>query len=132
VEPAPEREPEVAGRDRLVPAVPKHRRRLVVPVAGHRLRVDDQPRLAVAGQHVLVVQVAMEHHPRPAVGEQVGDQREGLLHQSVRDRGVAGQGAQLRRPAVEVRRHREQLPWGRDVDPLVEPRHDLTGLENRH
>jgi hypothetical protein len=72
-------------------------------VAVDGLGVDHQPRLTVGGQHVLVVQVAVDD---PAIGGrfcgQVGADRQRLLDQAVRDGRVARQGCQLGVPPLDV------------------------------
>ena len=129
VEAAPQAVPDVVGAE-LVPPVPQHRRELVVRVAAHRLGVDDQPRLAVARQHVVVVQVAVDDHAdRRGVGHQVSGQRHALLAHPPRDRRVRGQRLEVGGPALDVRRDRAQLRKRGHVDPRVEAGHDLAGLE---
>ena len=117
----------------LLPAVPQHRRGLEVGVARHRLGVDHQPGLAVAREHVLVVQVAVDD-PADArrVGDEVATEGERLLDQPARDRRVARQGGERVQPLLDERRDGAQLRQGRPVDPGVEPRHDLAGLEVPH
>ncbi len=119
---------DVAGE--LVPAVPEQRRHLVVRVAAHRLGVDRQPRLAVGGEHVLVVQVGVDHPAhRRGVRHEPAAQRHRLLDEAVRQPGVAGQRGEPLGPAVDVLGERAQLRRRRHVEAAVEPGDDPARLE---
>ena len=119
--------PDVSGD--LVPSVPQHRCDLVVRVTVKRFGVDHQPRLPVTGQHVGVVQVGMQQtiRNRP-VDHQVATQRNGLLDQPPRNRGVARQSGQLCIPALKARRQRTQPRQRRHMDAAVQPGDDTAGF----
>ena len=72
----------------LVPAVPQHRRDLVVRIAVHGPGTDREPPLTVGREHVPVVKVAVDDAAGRFVS-QLAAQHDRLLDESVRDRGAA-------------------------------------------
>ena len=71
---------DVAGE--VVPAVPQHRGGFVVRITVHRLGIDDQPRFTVGGEHILVVQVAVnDRADAGGVGGQLAAERDRLFDQ---------------------------------------------------
>ena len=80
LEPPEEPRTDVSGQ--LLEPVPQHRRDLVVTVAVHRLGIDREPVGPVGGEHVEIVEVAVDHGGRGlVVGEQVTGMGSRLLHQ---------------------------------------------------
>ena len=122
-----------SGCQHLVPAVPQQRRDLETRVAGQRFGIDHQPRFPVGGQHIEIMQVAVQE---PAiggpVGREVGRERRGLAHQAMRDGRIGGKSGQLSRPPCAQVGQAGELGGGRPVQAWVEPRDDLACGQRVH
>ncbi len=86
----------------LVEAVEQHGRDLVMRVAAHRFRIDHQPRFPVGGEHVLVVQVAVDECAPPQAGSSARSVPR-LIACSTNRRGTAALRGSLRSSAVHSR-----------------------------